>query len=123
MKDPDMFPDPEAFRPERFLETKEPRIIAFELPFGFGRRICPGMHLARNSIFINIARILWAYDMLPALDEAGNEVLPDSMNYTNGFNSRPVSFECRFVPRSERVLETIRNENKVAQERLGGWAW
>lgn len=109
MKDPEMFPDPEIFRPERFLETKEPRLTSFELPFGFGRRICPGMHNARNSIFINVARLLWAFDILPAV-ENGREVLPDPMNFTNGFNSRPVKFRCSFVPRSERVLSLIRSE-------------
>ena len=118
-----MFPDPEAFRPERFLEAKDSRIASFELPFGFGRRICPGMHLARNSIFINTARLLWAFDILPALNEHGEKVIPDSMNFTNGFNSKPVSFPCRFVPRNEKGLETIRNDYESAQDRLSGWAW
>ncbi|KAG6819022.1 hypothetical protein H0H93_016256 [Arthromyces matolae] len=71
-----MFPSPDDFRPERFLETSNPRLQAFELPFGFGRRICPGMHLALNSLFINVSRILWAFDILPALDDNGFEVIP-----------------------------------------------
>lgn len=71
-----MFPSPEIFRPERFLETSDPRLQTFELPFGFGRRICPGMHLALNSLFINVARLLWGFDILPALDKNGKETLP-----------------------------------------------
>ncbi|KAI5118126.1 hypothetical protein M0805_008034 [Coniferiporia weirii] len=123
MNDPEMFPNPELYRPERFLETTDPRLKAFELPFGFGRRICPGMHLARNSIFINIARLLWAFDIRPALDKKGREIIPDSLNYTDGFNSRPVSFDCRFVPRGEKVVETIKAEYTSAQDRLGSWSW
>jgi len=123
MSDPDMFPDPESFQPERFLETTEPRLLDFELPFGFGRRICPGMHLARNSIFINTARLLWAFDILPALDDKGDPIIPDSMNYTNGFNSRPVSFDCRFVPRNEKVVECIKTEWAGAKDRLANWSW
>lgn len=73
-----MFPSPDVFRPERFLETTDHRLQTFELPFGFGRRICPGMHLALNSLFINVARILWAFDVLPTLNEAGQEILPGS---------------------------------------------
>lgn len=54
--DRDLFTDPEVFRPERFLETTNPRLIDFTLPFGFGRRICPGLHVASQSIFIVVAR-------------------------------------------------------------------
>ncbi|THH09691.1 hypothetical protein EW145_g1830 [Phellinidium pouzarii] len=123
MNDSEMFPEPELFRPERFLETRDPRLTAFELPFGFGRRICPGMHLARNSLFINVARLLWAFDIVPALDKSGREIIPDSMNYTDGFNSRPVSFDARFIPRSEKVKNVIKSEYASAQERLGSWSW
>lgn len=125
MRNEDLFPDPDNFRPERFLESKDPRITTFELPFGFGRRICPGMHLARNSLFINMARLLWAFDILPALTEGPDPkpILPDSNNYTNGFNSRPVSFPARFVPRSEKVVDIIKMEYEDAQGNLGSWSW
>ncbi|EJD01999.1 cytochrome P450 [Fomitiporia mediterranea MF3/22] len=123
MNDPVMFPDPGEFRPERFINAKDPRMAIFDLPFGFGRRICPGLHLARNSLFINIARLLWAFDILPALDENGKEIIPDSWNYTDGFNSKPVTFDCRFIPRSERVVETIKSEYDAAQGKLASWSW
>ena len=123
MNDPEMFPNPDEFRPERFIETTNPRLIDFELPFGFGRRICPGMHLARNSIFINIARLMWAFDIQPALDAEGKPIIPDSTNYTDGFNSIPVSFQCRVVPRNEKVIETIKSEYDSAMARLGSWSW
>ena len=123
MHDPVLFPNPDEFRPERFIETTNPRLVDFELPFGFGRRICPGMHLARNSIFINIARLMWAFDVRPALDSEGKPIIPDSMNYTNGFNSKPVSFDCRIVPRNERVVDVIKSEYQAAQDRLGNWSW
>ena len=123
MNDPEMFPNPDEFRPERFIETTNPRLIDFELHFGFGRRICPGMHLARNSIFINIARLMWAFDIQPALDAEGKPIIPDSTNYTDGFNSIPVSFQCRIVPRNEKVIETIKSEYDSAMARLGSWSW
>ena len=123
MNDPDTFPNPDQFRPERFLETTHPRLLDFDLPFGFGRRICPGMHLARNSLFISIARLLWGFDILPEMDTDGHPIIPDSMNYTDGFNSKPVSFDCRFVPRSEKIADCIRNDYSTAIARLQAPTW
>ncbi|VDB99168.1 unnamed protein product [Peniophora sp. CBMAI 1063] len=31
--------------------------------FGWGRRICPGANLATNSLYIALAKLLWAYDV------------------------------------------------------------
>ncbi|KAI0672430.1 cytochrome P450 [Trametes maxima] len=121
MQDPVMFPSPDEFRPERFLETDDSRMKDFDLPFGFGRRICVGMHLAHNSVFIAISRLLWAFDILPALDAAGKPELPDPWAFTNGFNSKPVSFQCRVKARNVRVSDRIEKEWKVANERLDRW--
>ncbi len=121
MHDPVMFPSPDEFIPERFLEATDPRLQDFELPFGFGRRICVGMHLARNSLFITIARILWAFDITPAQTEGGKAILPDRWAFTNGFNSKPVSFGCKIKPRSEKAAECVEMEFEGAKERLGKW--
>lgn len=57
MLDPEIFPDGESFKPERFLETNDPRLINYKFGcFGFGRRMCPGMHVALQGLFIGIAR-------------------------------------------------------------------
>ncbi|KAK7440251.1 hypothetical protein VKT23_017192 [Stygiomarasmius scandens] len=122
MHNPEMFPEPETFRPERFLKSNDPRLQTFDLPFGFGRRQCPGMHLALNSLFINISRLLWAFDIAPKLDQQGHPVLPDPYNFTNGFNSRPVSFECRITPRNKSVVKCLEAECQEARVKLNAWA-
>lgn len=83
MRDEDLFPSPSLFQPERFLpqaanSNTHPRINLkeFDLPFGFGRRICPGMHLGLNSLYITISRMLWAFDIKPAKDQFGADLLP-----------------------------------------------
>ena len=121
MQDPVMFPSPDEFRPERFLETTDPRLQDFDLPFGFGRRICVGMHLAKNSLFITMSRILWAFDISPPVDENGAHILPDPNNFTLGFNSRPMPFGCVLKPRSEKIRELIMREGEAANESLAGW--
>ncbi|KAL6241779.1 hypothetical protein RBB50_011312 [Rhinocladiella similis] len=68
-RDPELYPDPEAFNPERWLS---PQYSTYREPldkfpnlqnhsaFGFGRRICPGKNIADNSLHILIARMAWA---------------------------------------------------------------
>ena len=48
-RDPEVFPDPDAFRPERFLEDPKPSSRVW-VPFGAGARHCIGNHLAMMTI-------------------------------------------------------------------------
>ncbi|RDX42203.1 cytochrome P450 [Lentinus brumalis] len=73
--------DPDEFRPERFLKDGQlnrdilsPRAYAF----GFGRRICPGMHFGEASLFITVASVLHALTIKPGLDAHGGPTLPSS---------------------------------------------
>ena len=43
--------------------------------YGFGRRLCVGRHMANNSLFIDIAIMLWATDIERKRDASG-EALP-----------------------------------------------
>ena len=61
--DPNLFDDPETFNPSRFSTPHKPvgnwngKVETdFSIPFGFGRRICPGMHVALQTTFISMAR-------------------------------------------------------------------
>ncbi|KAL0563744.1 hypothetical protein V5O48_018320 [Marasmius crinis-equi] len=76
---------------------------------------------ARNSVFVNTARLLWAFDIVPVKGAQGNDVLPDTFNFTNGFNSKPVSFECNFTPRNGNVSKLIENEWTEAKASLNNW--
>lgn len=64
--EPDLYPEPESFRPERFLER---RFGAHEyLPFGGGERMCPGSHLSIYELKIILATLL-ARNRYSLLDE------------------------------------------------------
>jgi len=57
----DYAPDPEIFRPDRYLEAnpRDPSLYVF----GFGRRICPGRYMANNTLFIAISAVLQLFSM------------------------------------------------------------
>ncbi|KAL9083310.1 MAG: hypothetical protein Q9165_008568 [Trypethelium subeluteriae] len=66
--------------------------------FGWGRRICPGADLAANTLFIVLARLIWAFDFLPADGRRPEDY--DIFAYTQGFNIRPQPFQCKIRLRS-----------------------
>ncbi|MBX3085045.1 MAG: cytochrome P450 [Anaerolineae bacterium] len=68
-----VFPDPEAFIPERFV-TEPPRYSY--LPFGAGAHICIGQPLAMLEMGIALISMLQAWDIRPV---AGTLVTPEAM--------------------------------------------
>ncbi|KAG1732084.1 cytochrome P450 [Suillus occidentalis] len=78
-RDPEVYPEPNAFKPQRWIDD-EGRLrndLAFFV-FGFGRRVCPGQHVANRSVFINSVLILWAFQL--SLDHTKPQ---DDMGFTN----------------------------------------
>ncbi|XP_052206824.1 trans-cinnamate 4-monooxygenase [Diospyros lotus] len=66
---PDHWKNPEEFRPERFLQ-EEAKVEASGndfryLPFGVGRRSCPGIILALPILGITLGRLVQNFDLLP----------------------------------------------------------
>lgn len=59
--DPDIYPDPDAFRPERFLERRYG--ISEFLPFGGGRRHCLGANLGLEEMRIVLAVVVTTLDL------------------------------------------------------------
>ncbi|UKZ87887.1 uncharacterized protein TrAFT101_003659 [Trichoderma asperellum] len=62
-EDPQLFPEPLTFRPDRWLQPDSKRLRKYLSPFGLGSRICPGMHLAFYEIYIAIAYIFTHFDV------------------------------------------------------------
>jgi Cytochrome P450 len=80
--------------------------------FGGGRRICSGIHIAERSLFMNVARILWGFDISPAKDANGNDVLPDFSfeGLVPGSLSNPHPFQCSTSPFSRDLLTVFSHQ-------------
>ncbi|OEL17986.1 indole-2-monooxygenase [Dichanthelium oligosanthes] len=67
-RDPKAWDATEEFMPERFVQNEEIKGVDFRgrdfqlLPFGSGRRMCPGMDFALASIEIMLANLVYHFD-------------------------------------------------------------
>jgi hypothetical protein len=99
--------NPSTFNPDRFL-GRPPERDPGELVFGFGRRVCPGQHIANTTLWLAIAMSLYAFRTSPGKDDFGNVSLPKAEWGASILSilSRPVKFACDVKPRSDqhRVL-------------------
>ncbi|KZP01836.1 cytochrome P450 [Calocera viscosa TUFC12733] len=109
------FGDPSVFRPERFLAPDEktqsrplPNYHDDDIAYGHGRRLCPGRHFANNMLFLEIAYLLWAFDIVHAKDGKGRDIdMPNLQFVDRGLTCRPADFPCTFKPRQPNLSEIL----------------
>ncbi|KAI0632690.1 cytochrome P450 [Trametes polyzona] len=103
-QDPAVYPEPQRFRPERWLEM-DPHTADLANPrrmvFGFGRRVCPGKDFADAGLWLAMACVVALFDIDKAIDDRGHEITPPA-EFHSGFVSHPKPFVCAIRPRAER---------------------
>ncbi|THH33486.1 hypothetical protein EUX98_g687 [Antrodiella citrinella] len=109
LHDEAMYPEPHKFDPDRHLKdgkinpaVRDPSAMAF----GFGRRICPGRYMARESMWLTVASVLATMDIGMAIGEDGRPIVPDE-TYRQGMLCFPKPFRCTIVPRSKEHEDLI----------------
>ncbi|KAI0258889.1 cytochrome P450 [Gloeopeniophorella convolvens] len=101
-RNPEIFPEPDKFIPERWLLPDAPRFP--DQAFGFGRRECPGRHMAVSSIWATISGILAAFDLTPVKGSPLDE------EYSSGVVSFVKPFKCHIRPRTEAAASLVQEE-------------
>ncbi|KAL9231064.1 hypothetical protein vseg_006332 [Gypsophila vaccaria] len=81
-RDPDTWQQPNQFEPERFMGSEiDVKGHDFELiPFGAGRRICPGLPLANRMLHLMVGSLLHGFDW-----KLEDRILPETMDMEDRF--------------------------------------
>ena len=83
LRDPVRYPEPDSFRPERFLDSdgslRDDPVLT--TAFGFGKRICPGRHFVDTTLFIVVASLLSVFNIEKGNStDSGHDAYPFSGN-------------------------------------------
>ncbi|KAJ7254032.1 cytochrome P450 [Mycena haematopus] len=108
LHDPETYPDPLTFNPERFSpENRANGLNQIPDPaFGFGRRLCPGKFVAFDTLWIVVATMLTVYDISKEVDETG-QIKEPCTEFTPHSLSHPGPFACTIIPRSPAARQLI----------------
>ena len=99
----ELWKDPFKFDPERFLDEEGILVDADHpnrknlLPFGAGRRVCPGEVLARNRMFLIVTSLLQNYKFK---EIPGKQPVDDPREYEFGEPMRPKAYKLRAEKRN-----------------------
>lgn len=143
--DPDDFNDPDSFIPSRYLANRfghrsketdaesvgevtgldSAAVGAGEVSsagrrqtysFGAGRRVCAGQRMAENSSMMTMAKLMWSFDVVYA--GVGKPDVNVQSAWRDSILTGPKPFPVKFVPRSEKKRNIIREEWEKADQFL-----
>ncbi|XP_022106910.1 cytochrome P450 2J6-like [Acanthaster planci] len=95
-RDPTLWPEPESFKPERFLNAEGEAVKPEEfIPFGVGRRICLGQHLAEMELFVFFSYFMHKFTFMKSADAP-----PLTLEGKSSVTFSPLPFEICAVERN-----------------------
>ncbi|KAH9983998.1 cytochrome P450 [Russula vinacea] len=121
-RDPEIFgKNTEHFDPARYLDASGDLASGVSdikeqghFSYGFGRRNCVGRHMADDSLFINIAVMLWATKIERKKDGSGRFLPLDLDGWVDvGVVVRPVPFEFEITPRFSEATAMLSQEREL----------
>jgi cytochrome P450 len=109
-RDESIYHEPERFNPERFFDADGSLNgdTVVEYAFGFGRRACPGKHMADSILWLTLACLLSVFNLSKAKDDNGREIEIDDEAFLDSFVTHPLPFKYSITPRSKQAEALIR---------------
>ncbi|KAH9939286.1 cytochrome P450 [Epithele typhae] len=100
-RDPEVFPSPETFLPERWLvvegvkgeDERLSRMSQYLMPFGIGNRVCGGQNLAQIVLRVALAAVVANFDISANREETNEK----TMQIKDAFVIHPATKECKLV--------------------------
>jgi hypothetical protein len=129
LRNPVKYPDPDSYRPERWLEpdwptfqeplTKYPMLKGMT-SFGWGQRQCLGMSVTQDETLTGCGGLMWAFNLKRKVDPVTKQEIEVPLNKSNSLLIiKPNAFEMAFEPRSNaRKAEVIRQWKEAEAEDL-----
>jgi len=96
-RDPELYPDPEAFNPLRWVKPEYPTYqeplsqyptIVNSTQFGYGRRTCTGQNVTDEDLLIGIGSIAWLFDIKKRPEEPTLVVTQSDKEHPYGLNKK-----------------------------------
>lgn len=126
LRNPVKYPDPEKYRPERWLESGWPTYqepltqfptVKNMSSFGYGQRQCLGMSITQDELLLACGTLLWTFNLKHKVDPNTGKEIPINLDKSNSLLIiKPDPYTLEFEPRSEekkaQVLMDWENEEK-----------
>ncbi|KAJ2979556.1 hypothetical protein NQ176_g3177 [Zarea fungicola] len=109
LHDPKEHYNPSLFDPSRFLPPRNETNDSIKFVFGFGRRVCPGEHIAQQTLFLTISRLLATFTIGKVNDVTGEPIEP-ILRCGDDVLARVEEFPFSITPRSEihaRLIQQV----------------
>ncbi|KAL8383405.1 hypothetical protein RB595_006926 [Gaeumannomyces hyphopodioides] len=123
----ELYPDPEAFNPARWLESsyptyKEPLTVYPNLAgysqFGFGRRTCQGVPVVDQDLFLSMGGLAWAFHIRQKLGYDGKPIPVHWNSYSSLLIAKPLRFDFDCVLRDGKgpILDRMASAAREMEE-------
>lgn len=119
------YPDPDNFRPERWLEpgwptfqeplTQYPTVKGMS-SFGWGQRACLGQTLTQDEMLVSTGSVCWGFNLTHKIDPVTGRKIDIPLNKSNSLLIiKPDPYQMAFEPRSEARKQQMIDNWKTAE--------
>ncbi|CAH0024660.1 unnamed protein product [Clonostachys rhizophaga] len=124
--DPERSENPRVFNPERFRGDDTSLYQSAvgntknrdNFVFGAGRRLCQGIHIAERSLFLEISRLMRAFNFELPVDAKGVPIQYDIEDLVGGITAQPSDYPAIIKPRSPEKAQINRDSVEESKQFL-----